>query len=406
MMLYKSSRSVRPWKLSAASSSHLNMIRSLAALAVAGGHVRNLFWVDYTNVKHPNPTLATVYFLTGLGHQAVLVFFVLSGFFISATVFKSGLERWSVQSFAIDRLSRLYVVLLPALILGAFLDGVTRRLPGGQAYFYRPIEHFGPAFEGSFTAKAFLGNLFFLQDSLVGPFGSNGPLWSLANELWYYAFWALLCLVLCGLSPRRRLIAGLLLVLCFLGISKSIWLLLPVWLMGTSVHGLSGVRCLSKRVPKVTALVVATILFGTMVYLDKKQLLGTLGDYCVGAAFTVLLYITLQCDFAVSVRYREVSKVFADFSFSLYVTHFPVLVLLRALTWRRPPMQPTLTSGLIVILLLATVLLAGYLFSLGTEALTGRLRSRLQAVFSARTRILDRGILLGTSAETSGETVS
>jgi hypothetical protein len=69
-------------------------------------------------------------------------------------------------------------------------------------------------------------------------------------------------------------------------------------------------------------------------------------------------------------------------------------------------MQPTLTSGLIVILLLATVLLAGYLFSLGTEALTGRLRSRLQAVFSARTRILDRGILLGTSAETSGETVS
>jgi peptidoglycan/LPS O-acetylase OafA/YrhL len=405
-MDYKGFKSIRPWKLSAASSSHLNMARSLAAVAVAGGHVRKLFWVDYANVTDPNPALAVVYFLTGLGHEAVLVFFVLSGFFISATVFRSGLERWSVQSYAIDRLSRLYIVLLPALILGGLLDSTTRRLPGGQAYFFHAIDHFGPAFEGSFTVKAFVGNLSFLQDSLVRPFGSNGPLWSLANEFWYYAFWALLCLVLCGLTLRRRLIAGLLLVLCFLGISKSIWLLLPVWLMGASVHGLSRAKCLSKRGPKVTAFVAATILFGTIVYLSKKQLLWGLEDYCVGIAFTVLLYAAIQSDFGLSDRYGGVSKFFADFSFSLYVTHFPVLILLRTLMWKRPPFQPALSSGFILFLLLGTVLLIGYLFSLGTEAFTSSVRTRLHALFSPRLKPSDQAIFVRTTVEHSIETVS
>ena len=37
-----------------------------------------------------------------------------------------------------------------------------------------------------------LGNLAFLQDFFARPYGSNGPLWSLSYEFWFYLVFPLL----------------------------------------------------------------------------------------------------------------------------------------------------------------------------------------------------------------------
>jgi peptidoglycan/LPS O-acetylase OafA/YrhL len=48
------------------------------------------------------------------GYQAVMVFFVLSGYFISATILKSLKEnRWSWSEYFLKRVIRLWIVLLP-----------------------------------------------------------------------------------------------------------------------------------------------------------------------------------------------------------------------------------------------------------------------------------------------------
>lgn len=49
------------------------------------------------------------------GYQAVMVFFVLSGYFISATIMKSIIEnKWSWSDYLLKRITRLWVVCSPA----------------------------------------------------------------------------------------------------------------------------------------------------------------------------------------------------------------------------------------------------------------------------------------------------
>ena len=50
------------------------------------------------------------------------------------------------------------------------------------------LQHIYPssAIAQALTAPVFLGNAAFLQRILVPELGTNGPLWSLANEFWYY----------------------------------------------------------------------------------------------------------------------------------------------------------------------------------------------------------------------------
>lgn len=111
----------RPIDLTPTASGYLDIVRSLASMAVMFNHWRAFYFVDYQAVAPPMKTVLvkTLYFLTGFGHQAVMLFFVLSGFFISSSVLRN-FERgtWHWRDYAIDRGVRLYLVLVPGLLLG------------------------------------------------------------------------------------------------------------------------------------------------------------------------------------------------------------------------------------------------------------------------------------------------
>ena len=72
----------------------LDMVRGLAALVVLGGHWRNLLFVDFWQLTSGRSIMALPYLLTSAGHQAVVVFFVLSGYLVGA--------RSSVRSTAVS----------------------------------------------------------------------------------------------------------------------------------------------------------------------------------------------------------------------------------------------------------------------------------------------------------------
>jgi peptidoglycan/LPS O-acetylase OafA/YrhL len=46
------------------------------------GHLRNAMLVDYAELVHPSIAIKIFYAITSFGHQAVMIFFVLSGYFV------------------------------------------------------------------------------------------------------------------------------------------------------------------------------------------------------------------------------------------------------------------------------------------------------------------------------------
>lgn len=89
----------------------LDALRFIAAFMVLFSHTRNDFflpWGELPSEQH-NPISFIFYFLGRLGHEAVIVFFVLSGFLVGGR----GFERiqkgdFRIANYLIDRFSRIY----------------------------------------------------------------------------------------------------------------------------------------------------------------------------------------------------------------------------------------------------------------------------------------------------------
>lgn len=361
-------------------------MRGLAAWAVMWGHVRGSFFVDFQDLHAPNLFLKGVYFVTGFGHQAVMVFFVLSGFLISSSVF-SGLAAgsWSWRDYSINRLSRLYAVLIPGLLLGFIWDKSGSSLFASTGLYTQPLQGFGGLIaQKQLTAGAFAGNLFFVQTILCPVFGSNGPLWSLANEFWYYVLFPVGLLALIGwnrgaLRRAAPLTIAAIILAIFLGREMLIGFL--IWMAGcVLLVAYSKLREFPKRWVAPYILVTSIVLISCLVAarLGKGQVLGA--DLPVGLAFALFLFGILQIDFSVrSGTYPSLARLFAGFSYSLYVLHFPAVLFLRA--WLAPyRWRPDFWHFVFLIAIGAGVLVFAWLVSLLTEDKTSALRRWMKGV--------------------------
>jgi peptidoglycan/LPS O-acetylase OafA/YrhL len=82
---------------------------------------------DYSTVPHTHVN-QIIYGVGTLGHASVILFFTLSGFWVGGAVIRSlQQERFSWLRYGINRLTRLWLVLIPALALTAVVDVVGLR---------------------------------------------------------------------------------------------------------------------------------------------------------------------------------------------------------------------------------------------------------------------------------------
>jgi hypothetical protein len=84
-------------------SDHLDLIRGLAAIAVLFYHVRYRFFFDYHDITTPSYFSFVFYTLSSFGHDAVMIFFVLSGYFISASACGDGCDSGILLQCGDDR---------------------------------------------------------------------------------------------------------------------------------------------------------------------------------------------------------------------------------------------------------------------------------------------------------------
>ncbi|HXA78375.1 MAG TPA: acyltransferase [Candidatus Acidoferrales bacterium] len=383
-----------PRPLTPAASAHLDLIRGLAAWAVMWDHLRGLFFVDFQQVNHLSLFLKGIYFFTGFGNEAVLVFFVLSGFLISSVILgRRASGTWSWRDYAIDRACRLYVVLIPGLFLGLLWDRLGSSIFASTGIYSHPLENFAAAVvQTRLGIGTFLGNMFFLQTIVVPTFGSNGPLWSLANEFWYYVLFpvALAGTIVWNQRSIRRAVPLTVLAACVaVFVGWPILLGFPIWLAGTVlVVAYSKCPLLSEGRLGLYVLLSSAVLSACLIVArtNKSFVLG--GNLAVGIGFGLFLFGVIHMNFgAGGTGYPRIAHVLAGFSYSLYVLHFPFLLFLRA--WMVPAQrwQPDAAHLGLGVVIGAITLGVAWLFSLFTENKTRAARQWMRNVVPA----LDNG---------------
>ena len=357
----------------------LDLLRGLAALLVLAAHWRNYFFVNFHEVGLHRGLLLVPYILTAAGHEAVIIFFVLSGFLIGGTIRRSlELGQWNWASYLTNRLVRLWLVLLPGLLLTLLWDKIGVTLEASRpVYVGDPANHILGSIARADVATVFVGNLLFVQEVLVPAFGSNGPLWSLANEFWYYVLFPLgLLAILPVMSNRTRIIMAALFTLLGVWLRTTLLPLFPVWLLGAVLLNLPRPH-LSNSLRWLAAATYVPIVFVCARLYDT---LGIVSDYILAGGTAALIWTLLSASRpapAAAVQVR-LSRGLARFSYTLYVVHFPFLTLIAALLVGDRRWQPTPPHIAAALGILAVTLAYAYGMASLTEVRTDPVRRWLE----------------------------
>lgn len=325
-------------------SLYLDLVRFLASVSVVLYHSWGFFYPD-SRIKWP-------------GHEAVVVFFVLSGYVIAYAATRPGV---TASTYLVHRLARIVPVAWLALLVGLVLSlYVTPR--------------------GAWPALALptAANLLFVGHTgwafLIAPL--NEPFWSLNYEVWYYVIFG------CWLfAPQRWRL--LLTSLALLGAGPKVLLLFPVWLYGVWLYRRMPAMTISTAVVVFTVTLAAGAL-GTWLNLSDvlRTALYTAFPPAWHLHFSTQFLYDLLLGIAVTFNFAAVSalapalvvpaglsraiRTLAGYTFSLYVFHLPLVTFLTDVCH-------VTSAWLFYVLMAALVYVLGQL----TEQRTGWFRARL-----------------------------
>jgi peptidoglycan/LPS O-acetylase OafA/YrhL len=359
-----------------AASVYFDLFRALAAFAVLLHHIRPSFFVDYAQVGHKNPLIQMFYLISSKGYQSVMIFFVLSGFFISSSVIQSvSKSKWSIPHYLNNRISRLGTVLLPALLLTFVWNELS------ISWFH---DH---ALTGDMAWPTFFTNLFFLQG--IGPFpshmfGENDALWSLSIEFWFYILFPCILLAFTSRKTVAKLAYGCAAVLLALFLGKNVLPLFGIWLLGTAVLLIPDFKAPKHWAARLLILAIPLIAFaGAFVASGRSKAFSD--NFPVGLTFAALLYVIRVLYNRKSVRAesklpRLIYKA-AGFSYTLYLTHFPINNLLVSYI-NGNKLQPGAAAFLIFSSIVLLTVLYAWMVSLFTEGKTASVRTFLERRFT------------------------
>lgn len=310
----------------------LDSLRGIAAFYVCVNHSRGNLFQGINNLisYHPMSEWSLwekLYYsmlqLTILGHEFVIVFFILSGFSIAFSVLRGG----DVKDFYLRRLIRLY----PPYLTGIFWAYLT----------YILIMYFVPSWlnceSGTITALllckvnmleplVFIKNLFYVNTGFI-----LSPYWSLVYEVIFYALIPFMIL-----KRNIYLLGSLaLFILHFVlnGISYNHDNVMLSYFLHYNFYFAIGVftyiyRDLIFKKTKLNLFMeVLLILVMFILTVGLKLLLG--GDQVVSELSSVIMSIILMRCFLVYELHIPLLEYLGKISYTLYVTHFATLFFIK-----------------------------------------------------------------------------
>ncbi len=372
-MIEKSGGAPNHWPL-------LDFLRATAALLVLFSHTRGLYFHDSDVVYQSGFFMKLFYSITALGDQAVVIFFVLSGFLIGGSLADS-MQRGSFDlvRYLIARFVRIYIVYMPALMIteGLFLFGSILFSDPGAGHNRPPLFSAQQLDFGGLSQA--ICHLAGLQGFSCPAWKQNPPLWSLGYEWALYLFApAIIQLIVWKASPVLRLIGGVLVfaisaTLCHDPSGEWVYWFIA-WFLG------AGSYCVLRAgpVPLPVGLLGAGLIIAgiSMVLLRAASVVETGAIIAAGTAIAIACRPMLE--FPLAPHFFGWA---AGFSYTLYAIHIPleafIVTIFINIGLPRVSVPPSSVAFVQFGVTIAICLLTAFLLSLVTERKTGQVRAAM-----------------------------
>lgn len=358
-------------------SALFDFFRGASALLVLVGHIYQFIIAPSYELDTKNNVLSFMF--SQLAVLSVMVFFVLSGFMIAASMYRNisnnDFKHFDIKVFCKDRIIRLYPPLLFALALTVLLFFIASLLDlraltsfsnGAELYLVRE--------KLELDLDSIIASLFFMQNfyaELPTP-SMNSPLWSLSHEFWFYVLAALSLLS----YYQRAFIMPLMLLLCIAVFSDEKVMFISgfcIWLSGALLALLYFNEKLSNKIIKsglMVAIVLVFFMYCFFVINRDSHFFLYGGKFIFGILFTLFLGVLLSIkqhhkNYFLKFKPMLFFKNAAKYSYTLYLIHAPILLFALALFHDAILFKPTyylaLSALLIVVIVSLSSQLAKYL---------------------------------------------
>lgn len=349
----------------------LDSIRFIAAFMVLLSHSRNTFFPAFADLPAEQHNVLSMVFtmFCRMGHEAVIIFFVLSGFLVGGRGFERiRLKTMDIGGYVIDRLSRIYPPLVMAIL------------------FYFVTSIFIPGTPFSYVTA--IGNLLNLQgiccNSLVSPF------WSLSYEVWFYIVFGLLSVALLGKNNKMKFVSFTMFVA-----SSSVFALglnihyLFIWMMGAVAYI---VRPLNKNKMVLISSLFGFFLFCMLWQFSKNTRSLEMNINWINKDFIELGMSLMTCLFIqqvilfkpknrVTFRIEKYLGKMATFSYTLYLSHRIVFLWIIAFIFPKGTCDFTIIGILkYIIINLITLLFCWFLYLI-SEKHSPKIKSFLKDMY-------------------------
>lgn len=346
----------------------LDLIRFLAAFLVMACHYRGAFLPEFSDVpiSERNIFSFSFYCITRLGEEAVLLFFVLSGFLVGGKL----IERvqygtFNLQSYALDRSVRILLPLISALILSVIVNKLTDK----------PVEWL-----------TVLGNLLSLQGIWCEP--QIEVLWSLSYEVWFYILGGGIAILSTTKKTSAQIYAVIIILISLLVFTRLAPLYLFIWIMGAIAYAL-----LPSKGNKIVLIISGILTFVTITMLelnfegnfslDISKWLPTSNRKALSILFAFFTAVFLNNVVLFKPKRKiwlivnKIGTWLAAFSYTLYLVHVPLMNIFK---WMGAERAISLSERSVSIYfgLLFCGLLGSYLIYLLFEKHTGEIKKLIR----------------------------
>lgn len=329
-----------PDKFSKLFSQQLESLRGISALIVLFSHCFQAFIAPFDQTMYSIIRL--------LGQSAVMMFFVLSGFLIGHSIQKNRQHfgQFNLHFYIQQRCKRILPPFVFTLVLTTFLYYLTPYFFASENRTF--LYDFGLMIRSEYAISFtdFLGTSFFLNGFLTPTVSANAALWSLSYEVWFYIIAAFIPYIFYQKTPTAIFCSTIVvLILSFLNIQFLLYFLVWLFAFCLSFHPfrayLKDQIHLLKIMFLILALAILSFDFYQFHYVYMGQFYSTENftwfNVCIGLFFACWL-IELKNS---KIQFKPIFAQSAGFSYTLYVTHFPILLFIMGM------FPQTLSNGLI-----------------------------------------------------------